>query len=196
MLQYLLIATFSFAFLSCNNSKEVTAEKTVSKYSQQLNTSVQSAMDSYSRLLEAFVNWDSSTAVAQSMQLLAKLDNVKLEEFEAVIKETATGSLNLAKRDLQVIALNNNFTEKRHGLNSLSNNLYDFLRAVQYDDKKIYLQECRMAFAGNESGLWLTDKGRDSIRNPYLGLHHPKYKKTMLDCGENKSTIDFISKQK
>lgn len=170
--------------------------KTESKHSQAFNTSVQSAMDSYNRLLEAFVNWDSATAVAQSMELGAKLDNIALNEFQPEIKETAKSSLDLAKRDLQVMALNNNLTEKRRGLHSLTNNLYDFLRAVQYDAKKIYLQECNMAFNDTEPAVWLADKGKDSIRNPYLGLHHPEYGTTMLECGENKSTIDFTLKGK
>lgn len=196
MLRSLLILSFSIGIISCNNSKEETPEKNISKHSQEFNTAVQSAMDSYNRLVEVFVNWDSTSAVAQSMELGAKLDNIPMNGFQPEIKETAKGALDLAKRDLQIMSLNNNLTEKRRGLNSFTNNFYDFLRAVQYDDKKIYLQECPMAFNDTEAAVWLTDKGKDSIRNPYLGLHHPKYGKAMLGCGENKSTIDFISKQK
>lgn len=199
MLRYLLVFGFSIAILSCNNSNQSATEKNTeitSRHSQLFNTSIESAMDTYNRLLEAFVNWDSSTAGAQSMQLEAKLDNISLNEFPNEVKETAKSSLDLAKRDLHIMALNNSLTEKRHGLNSLTENLFDFLRAVQYDEKKIYLQKCPMAFNEKEAGVWLTDKGADSIQNPYLGLHHPKYGKAMLECGENKSTIDFTSKGK
>jgi len=41
--------------------------------------------------------------------------------------------------------------------------------------------------------VWLSET--DSVRNPYLGLHHPKYGKAMIECGSTKSTIDFISKK-
>ena len=82
-----------------------------------------------------------------------------------------------------------NLEEKRRGLNALTQNLYVFLKSVQYDEKKIYLQECPMAFNDTESGLWLSEV--DSIRNPYLGLRHPKYGKGMLECGDNKSVIEY-----
>mgnify|MGYP002336046089 CR=1 FL=1 len=194
MLRYFLILSFPFFIFSCNNSKEETSEQPVSKHSQAFNTSVQSALDSYDRLSEAFVSWDSTTALAYSIELRAKLDNIPLHEFSSQVKEKAKSPLDLAKRDLQVMSLNNTLTEKRRGLNSLTINLFEFLEAVQYDEKKIYLQECPMAFNDKESGFWLTDKGKDSIRNPYLGLYHPKYGKAMLSCGENKSAIDYTSK--
>jgi hypothetical protein len=50
-----------------------------------------------------------------------------------------------------------------------------------------------MAFNDTEPGDWLSET--DSIRNPYLGLHHPKYGKAMIDCGQTKSTIDFTKKK-
>ena len=83
---------------------------------------------------------------------------------------------------------------KRESLHALTQHLYDFLRAVRYDAKPLYLQKCPMAFNDTGEGVWLTDRGKDSIRNPYLGLHHPRYGKGMLECGENESTIDFQKK--
>jgi hypothetical protein len=44
-----------------------------------------------------------------------------------------------------------------------------------------------MAFNDIDSGYWLSKS--NSIRNPYMGLHHPRYHSGMLNCGE---TLDSI----
>ena len=51
-----------------------------------------------------------------------------------------------------------------------------------------------MAFNDTEPGLWLSKT--EAIRNPYLGLHHPKYGKAMLVCGEVKDEIQFSKNDK
>jgi hypothetical protein len=67
------------------------------------------------------------------------------------------------------------------------------MRTIRYDESKIYLQECPMAFHDTAHGIWLSSKAE--IRNPYLGLHHPKYKSGMLKCGETKDTLNFVHTQ-
>lgn len=184
-----LLSILSFFVIACNNSKE--GSKPASRHSESFNTSIQSAMASYEALTEAFVNWDSTNVSAEAKQLEAKLAGIKLDEFNNVEKQTAESSLGLAKKDMETMMAATNMEAKRRSLNALTQNLYDFLRAVQYDEKQIYLQECPMAFNDTEAAVWLTEKGKDSIRNPYLGLHHPRYGKGMLECGDNKSVIDF-----
>lgn len=173
--------------VACNNSKE--EPRVASKHSGEFNGSVQSALDSYQNLTEAFVNWDSAQVLNEAGQLQTRLDRLKLDEIDGEGKQSAEGSLTLAKKDVQTILAGANLEDKRRGLNALTQNLYVFLKSVQYDEKKIYLQECPMAFNDTESGLWLSEV--DSIRNPYLGLRHPKYGKGMLECGDNKSVIDY-----
>ncbi|MBO9657999.1 MAG: DUF3347 domain-containing protein, partial [Chitinophagaceae bacterium] len=58
--------------------------------------------------------------------------------------------------------------------------------------EKIYWQECPMAFGEDQSGFWLSKT--DSVRNPYLGTSHPKYKDGMLHCGAPKDTINFAGR--
>lgn len=186
----IIIPSWVLLFLiSCNGPKQ---EPTViSKHSNAFNTSVQNAMDQYHSLTEAFVNWDSNAVVAKSKEVQGRLDSIKLDELKPDVKQTANNSLDLAKKDLQQMAATSSIVDERHGLNSLTQNLYDFLRAVQYDEKKVYLNECPMAFNDTEPGDWLSTA--DSIRNPYMGLHHPHYGGAMIDCGSKKSTIDFVS---
>lgn len=189
-MRVLVLSLFTILLFSCNNSKE---EKTVSIHTDAFNHSVQSVMDSYRSLTDAFVNWDSVAVVQRALGLKTKLSKIQLNEFPAQTKDSANRFLNLAQQDLDAMTVNITLTEKRHRLNSLTENLYEFLRTVQYDEKKLYLQECPMAFNDEEPGDWLSET--DSICNPYMGLHHPKYGKAMIDCGQTKSTIDFTKKK-
>jgi len=97
-------------------------------------------------------------------------------------------TLNLAKKDLQAMALNKTITDKRHDLNSLTQHLYAFLEIVQYDEKKVFLHECPMAFNGSEDGWWFSSAKK--IDNPYYGPKHPKYKNAMLECGTVEDSIN------
>lgn len=180
---------------SCNNSKQEkkTESKGISKHSNSFNSSVQSAMDSYKLLTEAFVNWDSVAVNNKAGELKLKLDSINFYGFVPESITAPVDTLNLAKKDLKAMIANKSITDKRHDLNSLTQHLYAFLDKVQYDEKKIYMNECPMAFNDTIPGDWLSET--DAIRNPYLGLHHPTYGKAMIECGSNKSIIDFTSKK-
>ena len=149
-------------------------------------------MDSYHALTEAFVNWDSAAVDQRAKELKLKLDSINFFGFQSSAITAPVDTLNLAKQDLQSMTTNKNITDKRHDLNSLTEHLFSFLDKVQYDEKKVYLQKCPMAFNDSIPGFWLSET--DSIRNPYLGLHHPTYGKAMIECGSNISTIDFTKK--
>ncbi|MBD0353253.1 MAG: DUF3347 domain-containing protein, partial [Flavisolibacter sp.] len=78
-------------------------------------------------------------------------------------------------------------TRQRRTFDSLSQKLYTWLNQNKYAASAVYLEECPMAFNDEEKGQWLSRT--ESIRNPYLGLHHPKYKKGMVECGSIKDSI-------
>jgi hypothetical protein len=73
----------------------------------------------------------------------------------------------------------------------LSQQIFDLLRIVKFDAAKVYYQECPMALNNYEtSGFWLSNEAADEKRrNPYLGLHDPKYSKAMLKCGSTRDSI-------
>ena len=194
-MRIVLICILAAAFISCNNSQkeEKPQNKVASKHSNSFNASVQSAMDSYHQLTEAFVNWDSNAVAGRSAELKLRLDSINFFGFNPESITAPADTLVLAKKDLQNMSMNKSITDKRHDLNSLTQHLYAFLQKVEYDEKTIYLNECPMAFNDTIPGDWLSET--DSIRNPYLGLHHPRYGSAMIDCGSTKSTIDFITKK-
>ncbi len=163
----------------------------VSKYSAAFNQSVNKVLNSYYALSDAFVNWDSAKVDAKAAELKTAVGALNFEEIkkDTLIYETAASYIQAFDGDLQGITGGKSMTEKRQAFNALSQNLYDLLRTVKYDASKVYLQECPMAFNDTEAGIWLS--GQPEIKNPYLGLHHPKYKSGMLECGENKDSLAF-----
>jgi hypothetical protein len=168
----------------------------VSQHSDSFNTSVNKVLNDYYALSEALVNWDSASVTTQANALRASLNRVNFNELkkDATIYQTAVGFIEGSQKQVEIIAEPKaSLNKKRLSFHQLSEDMYNLMRTIRYDESKIYLQECPMAFNDNESGIWLSKK--EDIRNPYLGLHHPKYGKGMLECGETKDTLNFIQAQ-
>jgi hypothetical protein len=168
----------------------------VSKHSEAFNSSVKDLLDGYYDLTESLVNWDSASVSTKATNLKSKVQNLKLDELNKDsngIAETAKTYLSDGQNTIDSLVVHKNITTQREDLNSLTQNMYDFLRVVKYDESKIYLQQCPMAFNNEtEPGVWLSKT--DSIRNPYMGLHHPHYGKGMIHCGETKDSLNFMRK--
>ena len=163
----------------------------VSRHSQAFNQSVDTFLNTYYALTEAFVNWDSTGVTATANKMNTALANVKWTELQkdTMIYQTATSDTAAFRSDLEVLAGTADLTTKRHSFHALTQSLYDLLRTVKYDGTKLYLQQCPMAFNDDGEGVWLSKTSK--IRNPYLGLHHPKYSSGMISCGETKDTLNF-----
>lgn len=163
----------------------------LSKHSDKFNDSITTILDSYYALTDAFVNWDSTKVNTVAADLKSKMDTFQMAELKdsAVLYETAKSFLDNSKGDVTNIETAADITAKRRSLNSLTENLYNYLRVIRYDKGKLFLQECPMAFNDEEPGDWLSKTAE--IRNPYLGLHHPRYGKGMIGCGETKDTLNF-----
>jgi hypothetical protein len=167
------------------------APLTVSRYTEAFNTSIREVLTNYYGLSEAFVQWDSGTVRKSAGALKESLEEVKYDDLkkDTVIWQTAASYHDIMLNDVSTIQASSDITEKRRAFQALTQNLYDLLRVIRYDDAKVYVQECPMAFNDDEAAIWLSRS--PDIRNPYLGLHHPKYKGTMLECGENKDSLNF-----
>ena len=175
------------------NELAATLQPAISKHSDQFNTSFNSVLTQYYSLAESFVNWDSTTINSNAASLGNSIDSLYFEDIksDAVVLETANDYKMKLKRNADQIAASADITEKRRTFHTLSQNLYDLLRSVQYDAGPIYMQNCPMAFNDTEDGNWLSKTSE--IRNPYLGLHHPKYRSAMIDCGETKDSLGFVN---
>jgi hypothetical protein len=187
------VAVWYFAFNKKKDDPQGPKQQPiVSKYSHEFNQSVQKMMNAYFSMNEGFVNWDTLTINRQSAELKSALDSIRMDEVkkDSSIYETAFPFWDNLKVELAGLISDSTLAEKRGSLNIFSENLYNFLRTVRYDQGKVYWQDCPMAFGEDTHGFWLSNT--IDIRNPYLGLHHPKYGKSMLICGETRDTLNFM----
>ena len=169
----------------------------VSQHSDAFNQSMQQMMNSYYAMTEAFVNWDTAAVNKTTADLKTSLDSLKLREMEkdTLIYPTVQSQWEAIKTEIAGLISDEGLMEKRASLNMLSQQIFDLLRIVRYDVAKVYYQECPMALNDYEMpGYWLSNEGQDEKRrNPYLGLHDPKYSKGMLKCGETRDSINFVA---
>jgi hypothetical protein len=168
---------------------------TVSKHSHSFNESMSKAMDSYYTLTESFVNWDTTKINASLADLKVSVDSIRVDEMQkdTAIYPTVQSQWESIKAEIIGMQADTSLYEKRESLNMLSQQLFDLLRIVKYDAAKVFYHECPMALNNYESSaFWLsTNSETKNRRNPYLGLHDPKFGKAMLTCGQTRDSINF-----
>lgn len=165
----------------------------VSKHSDEFNQSMNSLMTVYYNLTEAYVNWDTMAINRNSADLKAAVEILKVEEMkkDSAIYPTVESQWGMLKSEIDGMIADVELKDKKESLNMLSQQLFDLLRIVKYDAAKVFYQECPMALNDyGSSAYWLsTEAADDKRRNPYLGLHDPKYGKAMLICGNTRDSI-------
>lgn len=170
---------------------------TVSKHSSGFNESMSNAMNSYYVLTESFVNWDTTKINSSLAELKTSIDSLPIHEMErdSAIYPTVQGQWESIKAEIIGMQADTALYEKKEDLNMLSQQLFDLLRIVKFDAAKVYYQECPMALNNYESSaFWLSTEGDNKKRrNPYLGLHDPKYGKAMLTCGATRDSINYVT---
>ncbi|HEU5164173.1 MAG TPA: DUF3347 domain-containing protein [Chitinophagaceae bacterium] len=170
---------------------------TVSKHSSGFNESMSNAMNSYYALTESFVNWDTQKINTSLAELKTSIDSLRIQEMEkdSAIYPTVQGQWESIKAEIIGMQADTAIYEKRESLNMLSQQLFDLLRIVKYDGAKVFYQECPMALNNYESSaFWLSTEGDNKKRrNPYLGLHDPKYGKAMLTCGATRDSVNYVT---
>ena len=170
---------------------------TVSKHSNSFNESMSNAMNSYYILAESFVNWDTAKINSSLAELKISVDSLHIQEMQkdSAIYPTVQSQWESIKAEIIGMQADTALYDKKEDLNMLSQQLFDLLRIVKYDAAKVYYQECPMALNNYESSaFWLSTEGDNKKRrNPYLGLHDPKYGKAMLTCGATRDSINFAT---
>lgn len=161
----------------------------VSKHSEEFNASITNALNAYFAMQNAFVEADTALAKENAGKFMTAVDAIKIDELEkddAQIMAAAKQQLSDIKANAAPILMESDITEMRQDFRMVSENLYPFLRTIDYEGEKVYWQNCPMAFGDNEAN-WLS--ATRQINNPYLGKNHPEYKSSMLRCGEVKDSI-------
>ena len=163
---------------------------TLKEHTDGFTKSVDSLLQEYFGLTNAFIEGDSLKAKQASMSLLAFVNHFSLDELKkdtTGIFQTASDQLGFIKGNLESMGQSQTITDMRHDFKDLSENLFPLLKTVHYKGKTLYWQNCGMPFGENSSANWISADAK--IVNPYLGKNHPVYKSGMLDCGETQDSI-------
>lgn len=164
---------------------------TLQLHSAAFNTSVANAMGAYHTIKNALVDADTTRIKNGTRAFIAFLDSIPLTELKndsAMIFETATATLSDVKSNAESLLMQTDITEMRKDYSAVTDQLYPaFFKSINYEGENLYLQHCPMAFDGDKGANWISNNVE--IVNPYLGKNHPKYKGTMLRCGEIMDTI-------
>jgi hypothetical protein len=193
-----ILGIIAWKFFSKKEDNPVTlkpAALAVSRHSDAFNKTMAVMLAEYYSLAEAFVNWDTTAINRQAGILRFSLDSLRLGEMEkdSAIFPTVQTQWQTVKSEIEGLQADEDIGEKRESFNMLSQQLFDLLRIVKYDASPVYYQECPMAMNNYESSaFWLSaDVADNKRRNPYLGLHDPKYGKGMLICGSTRDSLHY-----
>lgn len=197
MIGLLLIAG---SLAACGGSDQQAKESTttaakplVSVNTDAFNRSFSVILSAYDSLKDALADYDTAAANKAATQLKAATDSLPLKEIKGdstgAIKETAASYISTVTSSAKTLITEAELEKKKRQFQAISDALYDLIRTVKYDKQKIYRQHCPMAFNDSEEAYWISVS--DKVVNPYLGKKHPKYKATMLECGDIADSLDF-----
>ncbi len=164
---------------------------TVKKHSDGFNGSIDRLMASYYGIKDAFVEADTGAAKKNTVSFIGLLDSIPVSELEKddkMIAETAKATISDLKTNAESLLKQTDITEMRQHFRTVSDMLYPaFFKIINYEGPALFLQNCPMAFDMDKDANWISNSNQ--VVNPYLGKKHPKYKATMLNCGEVKDSI-------
>jgi Protein of unknown function (DUF3347) len=161
------------------------------KHSAAFNNSVDQLVNAYLGIKDAYVTADTATAKNHTRDFIALLDSLQLDELKndnTAVVESAKASVADIRSNAVSLLAQTDLREMRQDFRMVTEMMYPaFFKTINYEGPKLYLQHCPMAFDDDQGADWISNSA--DIVNPYLGKNHPKYKGTMLHCGEVKDTI-------
>ena len=191
---FLLVVIFVVWWLFFKGKPESTDAKeepiTVHAHSEEFNNSVSTVMNNYFDLKSAFVNSDTLKVKQEGQKLLTLIDSIKIDELKndkPAIFQSAITQIGDIKTNTTALLGETDLTEMKQDFRMISENLYPLLKTIDYEGPNLYWQNCPMAFGEGKEANWISNT--KEIINPYLGKNDPKYKSSMLHCGEIKDTI-------
>lgn len=166
----------------------------VSKNDEAFNKAFAASLEKYYVLKDAFVDWDSSKAAKAAGDLAASVGQIPFSglKSDTTIISTAKSFADGIVSESKAIQATPGIAEQRHSFYTLSEDFYNLIRTVRYDQAVIYHVNCPMAFNDEQEAFWISNT--NDVVNPYLGKKHPKYKSGMINCGEVKDSVDYRQK--
>jgi len=167
-----------------------TAPLVARTHSAAFNDGLDSLLNAYFIIKDAFVNADTASAKAACSTLILLADSSRLSELKndpAGIYESAVMQLSDVRANAESLLKQTDLTEMRQDFRMIGESIYPLLKTIHYDGKTLYWQNCPMAFGEDKGANWISNTAE--IINPYLGKNHPEFKGTMLHCGEIKDSL-------
>ncbi|MEX1202508.1 MAG: DUF3347 domain-containing protein [Ferruginibacter sp.] len=198
IISFLILALGAFSvYWFLLRTKEITPKApkmqpiALKKHSDSFNLSITNLMDAYLGIKESFVSADTGNAKRYTGIFISLLDSISVKELEkddAMIAQTAIANIADIKANAVSLLQQRDITQMRVDFRTLSDMMYPgFFKIINYEGPTLYLQNCPMAFDGDKDANWISNSNK--VVNPYLGNNHPKYKATMINCGEVKDSI-------
>jgi uncharacterized protein YdbL (DUF1318 family) len=153
------------------------------KNGEIINSAFGTFLNHYYQLKDALVLSNDTMAATAARLLIANADSLKVNELKAdsSIVEMAEGYVQSISAEAKALVAEAGIEAKRKSFQMISDNMYDLVRSVRFDQQVVYHQFCPMA--NNDAGAyWLSNTSE--IKNPYFG-------KKMLTCGEVRDSLDF-----
>jgi hypothetical protein len=166
----------------------------ISKNSPAFNNAFDSLLSQYFTVRDALVNWDTLAADRAAYILAQKADSLPLGQIKAdsSIVLTAKSLAAILGGDAKGLSAETGIEARRQSFNILTDELYNLVRTVRYDQSTIFHIKCPMAFKDSIEGYWLSTTSK--VVNPYLGNKHPRYGAKMIECGEVVDSFDLVKR--
>ncbi|MEI6087957.1 MAG: DUF3347 domain-containing protein [Bacteroidota bacterium] len=187
-----LFGLFILGFLlSCNSQNDKKAPETGPKLvalvkltnSPAFNNSFKELMDAYWGLKENFIA-EKDSGIAQSARtMMHAADSLKISELKAdsnLIFTARTYSEGISSELIGLLGEKEMLAKKR-SFQMVSDQLYDLIRTVQYDQLLLLHAYCNNAF-DDQGAYWICKP--QELQNPYLP-------KSTTNCCEIKDTIQI-----
>ncbi|WP_294228997.1 DUF3347 domain-containing protein [uncultured Chryseobacterium sp.] len=141
-----------------------------------LSISAQSKKDAQvSKLYQNYIAIKSALA-SDNADITSKAATEFIKTASAIdYKKVSEGNLDALRKDATAISEARSINIQRETFMNLSENMISLAKEFKLSENPVYVQYCPMA-----DGSWLSDESK--IANPYYG-------KSMLTCGNVKSTI-------
>lgn len=177
--------------LSCNSQNDKMAPEsgpkqvalTKSANSPAFNNSFKELLNAYWGLKEAFIA-EKDSGIAQSARaMMVRADSLKLSELKAdssLIFTARTYSEGISSELIGLLG-EKEILFKRRSFQMVSDQLYDLIRTVQYDQLLLLHAYCNNAF-DDQGAYWICLP--EELKNPYLP-------KSATICCEIKDTIQM-----
>ncbi len=135
-------------------------------------------LTAYYGVKNALITGNSSATGAKAKELLSALSSFPADQLTAGDKAAWLKYTGKLQSDVRDVAEGSDISRQREHFASLSENMYNLIKALKLNSAMVYKAYCPM-----KKSYWLSESA--AIKNPYYGNQ-------MLTCGEVQETLPAV----